>query len=32
MDVKKKSFCWRSNLRNDNIISVYVSSENGNGF
>ena len=32
MDVIKKSFCWRSNLSNDNMISVYVSSENGSGF
>ena len=32
MDFIKKSFRWRSNLSNDNIISVYVSSENGSGF
>ena len=28
----KKSFCWRSNLSNDNIISAYARSDNGNGF
>lgn len=32
MDVIKKSFRWRSNLSNDYMISVYVSSENGSGF
>ena len=28
----KKSFCWRSNVSNDNIISAYARSENGYGF
>ena len=28
----KKSFCWRSNVSNDNIISTYARSENGYGF
>ena len=28
----KKSFCWRSSLRNDNIISAYARPENGYGF
>ena len=28
----KKSFCWRSNLSNDNIISACGRSENGQGF
>ena len=28
----KKSFCWRSNLSNNNIISAYARSDNGNGF
>ena len=27
----KKSFCWRSNLSNYNIISTYARSENGRG-
>ena len=26
-----KSFCWRSNLSNDNIISAYARSKNGCG-
>ena len=29
MGVMKKSFCWRANLSNDNIISAYARSENG---
>ena len=29
---EKKSFCWNSNLSNDNIISAYARSENGYGF
>ena len=28
----KKYFCLRSNLSNDNIISAYARSDNGNGF
>ena len=28
----KKSFCWRSNVSNDNIISDHARSENGYGF
>ena len=28
----KKSFCWRSNVSNDIIISAYARSENGYGF
>ena len=27
----KKSFCWHSNLSNDNIMSAYARSENGSG-
>ena len=27
----KKSFCWHSNLSNDNIISAYARSKNGSG-
>ena len=30
--VLKKSFCWRSNLSNDDIISTYSKSYNGYGF
>ena len=29
--VLKKSFSWRSNLSNDNIISAHARSENGCG-
>ena len=32
VDFIKKSFCWRSNLGNDNIISAYARYENGYGF
>ena len=28
----KKSFCWHSNISNDNIISAYARSESGCGF
>ena len=30
--VLKKSFCWHSNLSNDDIISTYSKSYNGYGF
>ena len=32
VDFIKKSFCWRSNLSNDNTISAYARYENGYGF
>ena len=28
----KKSFCWHSNLSDDNVISAYAKSEKGYGF